>query len=108
MSEASTIDTPAPIEGHSAYNRSSRVQAAGSSPTLPLLAQAARDVAQWAALSRASAFPMLAAKMDGGRSDARGPAFLQRMEIGMAKRLAIAPEQMRIPLAKMVLVKRAD
>lgn len=32
------------MEGHGGYNRSSRVQAAGSSPALPLLEQAARIV----------------------------------------------------------------
>jgi hypothetical protein len=36
--------TPAPMEGHGAYNRSSRVQAGGLSPALPLLKQAARAV----------------------------------------------------------------
>jgi salicylate 1-O-methyltransferase len=46
--------------------------------------------------------------MDGGRGDPRGPEFLQRMEAGTAKRLAIAPEQMSIPFAKMVFVKRTE
>ncbi len=36
--------TPAPMEGHGVYNRSSCVQAAGFSPALPLLAEAARRV----------------------------------------------------------------
>ena len=44
MSEASKVVTPAPMEGHGAYNRSSRVQAAGSSPALPLFEHAARNV----------------------------------------------------------------
>jgi hypothetical protein len=64
--------------------------------------------AQWAAFSRASVFPTLAAEMEGGRSDPRGPEFLQRMEARTANRLATAPEEMSIPLAKMVFVKRAD
>ncbi len=34
----------APMEGHGVYNRSSCVQAAGFSPALPLLAEAARRV----------------------------------------------------------------
>ena len=43
------IDTPgfakpAPMEGHGVYNRSSRVQAAGLSPAVPLLEQAAETV----------------------------------------------------------------
>ena len=44
MTEPSEVRRPAPMEGHGAYNRSSRVQAAGSSPALALLDQAARQV----------------------------------------------------------------
>ena len=44
MTEPSEVLRPAPMEGHGAYNRSSRVQAAGSSPALALLDQAARQV----------------------------------------------------------------
>ena len=44
MSEAAKLVTPAPMEGHGVYNRSSRVQAAGSSPALPLFEHAARNV----------------------------------------------------------------
>ncbi len=36
--------TPAPMEGHGGYNRSSSVQAAGSSPALPLFEHAAAAV----------------------------------------------------------------
>ena len=61
--------------------------------------------AQWAAFSRASVFPTLAAELEGGRSDQRADAFVQRMEAGMARRLAIAPERMQIPFGKMVLAK---
>jgi hypothetical protein len=39
------------MEGHGVYNRSSRVQAAGLSPAVPLLEQAARAVALSAAVS---------------------------------------------------------
>lgn len=39
--------TPAPMEGHGGYNRSSSVQAAGSSPALPLFKQAAVAVPLW-------------------------------------------------------------
>jgi len=62
--------------------------------------------AQWAAFSRASVFPTLATQLDGGANDERSAAFVDRMEAGLAKRLAIAPEAMKIPLAKMVLAKR--
>ena len=61
--------------------------------------------AQWAAFSRASVFPTLAVELDGGHRDPRGEEFLQRLEAGTANRLAKAPEQMSIPLAKMVFVK---
>src|ERR1700722_18243835 len=44
MTEPSEVHGPAPMEGHGAYNRSSRVQAAGSSPAVPLLEKAARKV----------------------------------------------------------------
>ena len=44
MAESSEVRRPAPMEGHGAYNRSSRVQAAGSSPAIALLDKAARQV----------------------------------------------------------------
>lgn len=61
---------------------------------------------QWAAFSRASVFPTLAAGLDGGSRDARFGQFLDRLEAGVAARLAAVPERMRIPLAKTSLVKR--
>ncbi|HYZ71833.1 MAG TPA: hypothetical protein VE641_02065, partial [Chthoniobacterales bacterium] len=45
MTEPTEVRRPAPMEGHGAYNRSSRVQAAGSSPAVALLDKAARQVA---------------------------------------------------------------
>jgi hypothetical protein len=44
MIDPETHTRPAPMEGHGIYNRSSRVQAAGLSPAVPLLEQAARSV----------------------------------------------------------------
>jgi hypothetical protein len=44
MTDSATFLTPAPMEGHGVYNRSSRVQAAGLSPAVPLLEQAAKSV----------------------------------------------------------------
>ena len=44
MTDSATSLTPAPMEGHGVYNRSSRVQAAGLSPAVPLLEQAAKSV----------------------------------------------------------------
>lgn len=42
--DASIAPQPVPMEGHGAYNRSSSVQASGSSPAVPLLENAARLV----------------------------------------------------------------
>jgi hypothetical protein len=61
--------------------------------------------AQWAAFCRASVFPTLTAQLDGGRTDPRAGRFFAEMEAGMAARLAVAPERMRIPLGIIVLVK---
>ena len=62
--------------------------------------------AQWAAFARASVFPTLAAALDGGRADPRSAEFLNRLEAGVAARMAAAPEEMQIPLAQLVLWKR--
>ena len=61
--------------------------------------------AQWAAFSRASVFPTLAATLDGGAADPRRSTFFDAMETGITERLARAPERMAIPLAKMTFVK---
>lgn len=61
--------------------------------------------AAWAAFSRASVFPTLAAELRGGEGDPRSAPFFERFEAGLAARLAAAPERMKIPLAQMVLVK---
>jgi S-adenosylmethionine-dependent carboxyl methyltransferase len=44
MTNSQDFVTPAPMEGRGVYNRSSRVQAAGLSPAIPLFEQAARMV----------------------------------------------------------------
>jgi salicylate 1-O-methyltransferase len=62
--------------------------------------------AQWASFVRASVFPTLAATLDSGLGDARTGQFLDQLEAGVAARLAAAPEQMQIPLAHLVLIKR--
>jgi hypothetical protein len=61
---------------------------------------------QWAAFVRASVFPTMAAALDGGRADPRSGEFMNRLEAGVAARLAAKPEQMQIPLAQLVLWKR--
>ena len=43
-SEAESVHAPSPMEGHGAYNRSSRVQAAGLAAAIPLLRHAAETV----------------------------------------------------------------
>jgi SAM dependent carboxyl methyltransferase len=59
--------------------------------------------ARWAAFSRASVCPTLAAGLDD--RDKRAPEFIDRMEARMTARLAVAPERTLIPLAKLVLLK---
>jgi hypothetical protein len=61
--------------------------------------------ARWAAFSRASVFPTLAAGLEGGRDDPRAARFIDRLEAHLTARLAAAPERMLIPLGKMLLVK---
>ena len=61
--------------------------------------------ARWAAFSRASVFPTLAASLEGGRADARAAAFTERLEAAVATQLAAAPKCMLIPLAKLLLVR---
>jgi len=61
--------------------------------------------AQWAAFSRASVFPTLAAALKNGIDDPRHAAFLDRLEAGLATRLAAAPAHMGIPLAALLLIK---
>jgi len=63
--------------------------------------------ARWAAFSRASVFPTLALSLNGGRDDPRAAAFVEKLEAGMAARLAAAPERTSIPLARIALVKGA-
>jgi hypothetical protein len=62
--------------------------------------------ALWAAFARAAVFPTLATALAGGRTDPRSPQFFDRLESGITERLAANPEQMQIPLAKLVLTKQ--
>jgi hypothetical protein len=64
--------------------------------------------AQWAAFSRASVFPTLAASLDEARGDARSAKFMDQLEAGITARLSAAPVQMTIPLAQMTLLKAID
>ncbi|CAA0131767.1 Uncharacterised protein [Mycolicibacterium vanbaalenii] len=62
--------------------------------------------ARWAGFARMSVFPELTTALADGAEDARAPELFDRLEAGVAERLAAAPEQMRIPQAHVVLVKR--
>ncbi len=62
--------------------------------------------AVWAGFVRASVFPTFATALADGRADPRSPEFFDRLEAGIAERLAAAPEQMQIPFAKLVLTKQ--
>jgi hypothetical protein len=61
--------------------------------------------ARWAAFSRASVFPTLAASLDGAQNGARSARFIDEFEDGVAARLSTAPVLMTIPLAQLTLVK---
>lgn len=58
---------------------------------------------RWAAFSRASVLPTLALGLADGASADRVQRFVDRMEAGMAARLAAAPEPSLMPLAMLVL-----
>lgn len=62
--------------------------------------------ALWADFVRVSVFPTLATALDGGPDDPRKTQFFDQLEAGVAARLAAGPEQMQIPLAQLVLIKR--
>jgi salicylate 1-O-methyltransferase len=62
--------------------------------------------ALWAAFARAAVFPTLATALSSGRTDPRHAQFCDRLEAGIAARLAAKPEPMQIPLAHVVLFKR--
>jgi hypothetical protein len=78
MTEPSEVRRPAPMEGHGAYNRSSRVQAAGSSPALALLDKAARQVVL-------SASPEPVVIVDYGSSEGRNSLTPLTVAIGILR-----------------------
>ena len=67
--------------------------------------QADDFAARWTAFARASVFPTLATALDDGPQRVR--QFFDRLESGVTARLAAAPEPIKIPLAKMLLVKQS-
>ncbi|QZT60957.1 class I SAM-dependent methyltransferase [Mycolicibacterium austroafricanum] len=62
--------------------------------------------ARWAGFARASLFPALAHALADGGAGQRTAEFFDRLEKGIAERLAASPEPTRIPLAHVVLVKK--
>ncbi|MFG1932174.1 SAM-dependent methyltransferase [Mycobacterium sp. NPDC048908] len=62
--------------------------------------------AKWAAFARASVFPTIASGLEGGSTDPRRADFMDRLQAGVAARMAAEPEEMQIPLAQIVLRKR--
>ncbi|KUI03003.1 SAM-dependent methyltransferase [Mycobacterium sp. IS-3022] len=61
--------------------------------------------AQWASFCRAAVFPTLVSALDGG-TEPRSAEIFDRLEAGVAARLAAAPEKTQIPMAHLVLTKR--
>src|SRR5258708_14771299 len=78
MTESSETKGPAPMEGHGAYNRSSLVQAAGSSPAVPLLEKAAQQVSLPAA-------PEPVVIVDYGSSEGRNSLIPLSVAIGILR-----------------------
>ena len=62
--------------------------------------------AQWSAFCRAAVFPTLVSALECAAGDPRPTAVIDRLEAGLATRLAAAPEKTRIPMAYLVLTKR--
>ena len=85
MTSTSTPPSPAPMEGRGVYNRSSRVQAAGLSPAVPLLERAASTVS----LSNAPETIVIA---DYGSSEGRNSLAPMAVAIG-ALRKRIGPNR---------------
>jgi hypothetical protein len=63
--------------------------------------------ANWTAFARTSVFPTLATALEGGLDDPRSGQFFGRLESGLKARLSATPEPVRIPLAKLLLVKQS-
>lgn len=61
----------------------------------------------WAGFARAAIVPTVVAALDGGTADPRAAGFAEAVEAEVAAHIAAAPQQMTIPLAAIVLTKRA-
>ncbi|TRW88286.1 SAM-dependent methyltransferase [Mycolicibacterium sp. 018/SC-01/001] len=67
---------------------------------------AAEFGSRWAGFARASIFAALTSALEHGLADPRAADVHDRLEKGIAERLAAAPERTQIPLAFVVLEKR--
>lgn len=63
--------------------------------------------AGWASFARAALFPTLLTALGGGREDPRAGRFVDRLTTGVQARLAAAPQPLRIPMAKLLVVKQS-
>ena len=61
--------------------------------------------ANWTAFVRASVFPTLLTALEGGADRPEAERFTERLEAGLRERLAADPKRVRIPLAKLSLLK---
>lgn len=64
--------------------------------------------AAWSGFARAAIIPTLTAALDGGPNGQRAAGFADALQSAVAGHIAQAPRQMAIPLAAIVLVKRAS
>jgi salicylate 1-O-methyltransferase len=60
---------------------------------------------KWTAFARASVFPALMAALEGGADDARAQSIVERLEKGLRERVAAEPRKVRLPLAKLSMLK---
>lgn len=60
---------------------------------------------RWAGFARAAVFPALTAALEDGPDEGRPVRFAEQLQQRLAERLAAAPEEMQIPMAKVVLAK---
>ncbi len=60
---------------------------------------------QWSSFLRAATFSCLIAGLEGGRADPRAGEFSDRLERSVAEQMAAAPQEMHMPMVKLVLLK---
>jgi hypothetical protein len=62
---------------------------------------------QWGAFMRAATFGCLVAGLAGGAADPRAAEFCDRLERSIAEQMADSPQQVHMPMAKLVLLKHS-